>query len=196
MATEAVAEFTINGRAFTVLWKPSATYLHGDGRMWEVSLDENLTREEAIQQARLQAEEMLEEERLAEAAEIYKFYLCWPPARVRKLKSGYKKMAITVDGQPFPVVWVTFNQNIYACLWQGWHFVGNAADPDTALVAAQTFIANVAARHRRPGQPNSPQRFIPDGLFSPDDFRPAKPSLCDRFRAVLRALGFRAGNRI
>jgi hypothetical protein len=161
MGSEVIEQFTINGREFHVLWKPSAAYLRADGHMWGDSLGENLEPEEAVGLARLRAESMIVGERRQELENIHCLF---DPGWSRQSGDDYLPLTLQFKGHSFPVVWAPFNQNVYLCARYGWLFVGVAADAEGALVAARSFIMTLPSFCRRPGQPDLP----PDEQPEPD----------------------------
>jgi len=56
MASVCIDTFEMSSRQFGVLCKPSATYLHADGRMWGGSLGEDMNQQEAVEQTKLRPE--------------------------------------------------------------------------------------------------------------------------------------------
>lgn len=156
MANEAYDSFVLNGREFTVMCKPSATYLRADGRFWGGSLGENLEPEDAFAMARVQAECMIVEERHQEVLAIHQFYRLMLSPAVRAAMADYVKLKLELEGKSFPVLYAPFNQNVYACIDDGWHFVDIAADRSGALAAARDFVTQFPAERRQPGRPSQP----------------------------------------
>ncbi|MGE5517742.1 MAG: hypothetical protein ACM31D_18210 [Bacteroidota bacterium] len=153
MANEAYDSFVLNGREFTVICKPSATYLRADGRFWGDSLGEDLKPEDAFAMARVQAECMIIEERQQELHAIYQFYRPILSPAVREAMADYAKLTLDLDGKSFPVLYAPFNQNVYACVDDGWHFVDIAVDGAGAVAAARDFVGQFPAERRQPARP-------------------------------------------
>lgn len=156
MATEAYDSFVLNGREFTVLCKPSATYLRADGRFWGGSLGEDLEPEDAFAMARVRAECMVIDERHQELQAIHQFYRPGLLPAVREAMADYAKLQLELDGKSFPVLYAPFNQNVYACVDDGWHFVDIAEDRAGALAAARDFVTRLPAERCHPGRPGQP----------------------------------------
>lgn len=156
MATEAYDSFVLNGREFTVMCKPSATYLRADGRFWGGSLGEDLVPEDAFAMARVQAECMIIEERHQEVQAIHRFYRPVLSPAVREAMADYVKLKLELDGKSFPVLYAPFNQNVYVCVADGWQFVDIATDTTAALATARDFVTQLPAERRHPGQPGRP----------------------------------------
>lgn len=156
MANEAYDSFVLNGREFTVICKPSATYLRADGRFWGGSLGEDLVPEDAFAMARVRAECMIIDERHQEEQAIHQFYRPLLSPAVREAMADYVKLTLDVDGKSFPVLYAPFNQNTYVCVADGWHFVEIATDTAGALAVARDFVSLLPAERRLPGRPSQP----------------------------------------
>lgn len=177
MATEAYDSFVLNGREFTVICKPSATYLRADGRFWGGSLGEDLEPEDAFAMARVQAECMIIEERHQELQAIHRFYRPMLSPAIREAMADYVKLQLELDGKCFPVLYAPFNQNVYACVDDGWHFVDIATDTAGALAAAREFITQFPAERRHPGRPGRSPGAEETGASGPALRRMAIPGL-------------------
>ncbi|MEI8396083.1 MAG: hypothetical protein WCF85_15200 [Rhodospirillaceae bacterium] len=156
MPTQPVGEFEIEGRAFIVLWKPTAAYLRADGHMWGDSLGADLTPEEACRRARARAEMMIFNERCDEERLAHLLYQRRPPSEVSRMMGDYTKLIVEFGQSSFPTLWAAFNLNSYVCLAEGWRFCGSAATAEAALANALAFVTALPEERRHPGRPDKP----------------------------------------
>ncbi len=141
MTTDCIDTFEMCGRQFSVLWKPSATYLRADGRMWGSSLGEDLSQQEAIEQAKLRAVMLLINEREQEEGLVHRLFESPMTDEVAALAKDYVLFSTSLPMEPgsivpvqADVVYAPFNQNTYLCTMQGWQYVGSF--PSQAEAAA------------------------------------------------------------
>lgn len=122
--TECVASFTSHGREFTVLHNDSAAYLRADGRMID-SLSGDLSIDEAIAQAHLQAELFQIKEREHEATLLHRLYEKPQTDEVKAIAADYEliKVPAGTNTKPGDAVYVPFNHNGYAYTPRGWVFL-------------------------------------------------------------------------
>lgn len=142
MATECIDTFEMGGRQFTVLLKPSATYLRADGHLWGGSLGEDLQPQEAIEQAKLRAAMMLINEREQEEGFVHRLFKSPLSEDEVAMAQDYVLFTATLPmttGSIVPVqadvVYAPFNQNTYLCTMQGWRYVGSYPNQDEAVAA-------------------------------------------------------------
>lgn len=142
MATECIDTFEMCGRQFSVLWKPSATYLHADGHMWGESLGEDLDQQEAIEQAKMRAVMMLINEREQEEGLVHRLYGSPMTDEVEALAKDYVLFTASLPMKPgsivpvqADVVYAPFNQNTYLCTMKGWQYVGSYPSQDEVTAA-------------------------------------------------------------
>ncbi|MEI7610982.1 MAG: hypothetical protein WCJ64_26655 [Rhodospirillaceae bacterium] len=187
MPTQPVGNFEIEGRAFVVLWKPTAAYLRADGRMWGDSLGADLTPEEACRRARARAEMMIFNERCDEERLGHLLYRSKPSAEICRVMSDYTKLNVEIDQSSFPVLWAAFNLNCYICLAGGWRFCGSAANAEAALANALAFVKSLPEGRRQPGRPDRPPST---GLSSrrKQPFTWRLPAVCGVALAVVAAI--------
>ena len=142
MATECIDTFEMCGRQFMVLWKPSATYLRADGRMWGGSLGEDLSQQEAIEQAKLRAVMLLINEREQEEGLVHRLFESPMAEEVAALAKDSVLFTVSLPMEPgsivpaqADVVYAPFNQNTYLCTMKGWQYVGSFPSQDDATAA-------------------------------------------------------------
>ncbi len=142
MATECIETFEMCGRQFSVLWKPSATYLRADGRMWGGSLGEDLDQQDAIEQAKLRAVMMLINEREQEEGLVHRLFKSPMTDEEAALAKDYVLFTANLPMEPGSIVpvqadavYAPFNQNTYLCTMKGWRYVGSYPSQDEAAAA-------------------------------------------------------------
>ena len=190
MTTQCINTFEMCGRRFSVLWKPSATYLRADGRMWGGSLGEDLSQQEAIEQAKLRAEMMLINEREQEQSLVHRLYQSSMSDEEASLAKDYVLFTTSLPMKPrstVPVqadaVYAPFNQNTYLCTMQGWRYVGSYPSQKEAEAALAPWCQVQQARPCREVH----RKFVADadrsGVAGGSD---AKLSRLQRFWASVR----------
>lgn len=169
MATECVDTFEMCGRQFSVLWKPSATYLRADGRMWGGSLGENLDQQEAIEQAKLRAVMMLINEREQEEGLVHRLYESHMTDEVATLAKDYVLFTASLPMEPrsivpvqADVVYAPFNQNTYLCTMKGWQYVGSYPSQEEATAA----LAPWSQTHQASPCREAHRKFLSDAARS------------------------------
>jgi len=190
MATECIETFEMCGRQFMVLWKPSATYLRADGRMWGSSLGEDLEQQEAIEQAKLRAMMMLIDEREQEERLVHRLFKSPMTDEEAALAKDYVLFTASLPLEPGSIVpveadavYAPFNQNTYLCTMKGWRYVGSYPSHDEATAALEPWCQAQKVRPCREAH----RKFLSDatsgGAGGGSD---AKLSRSQRFLASVR----------
>jgi len=157
MELERIHEFNIQGQFFYILWKPTGcllrtiefkpkvhrTVMDMYVNLFDGSPDYELTAEDAIEQAPLLAESMIDYIREQELIKMAEFYRS---KKLQKQHPVHKISAITLDGEQYPLIWGSHNCNTYVRIADEWFFSGFVTSLNDAKNQTKAFILSTMSK--------------------------------------------------